>query len=72
MATDNVSHGSCVAKPERAVRRGFPAAAPRDAPGGAPGLPSRTSACTGRANALQSNHAGGVAAAPINLSLKRK
>ncbi|KAB0656969.1 hypothetical protein F7R13_24415, partial [Burkholderia territorii] len=37
-----------------------------------PGLPSRTSACTGRANALQSNHAGGVAAAPINLSLKRK
>ncbi|KHS15265.1 hypothetical protein BMD20_10090 [Burkholderia multivorans] len=33
---------------------------------------ARASACTRRANALQSNHAGGVAAAPINLSLKRK
>ncbi|CAG9195269.1 conserved hypothetical protein [Burkholderia vietnamiensis] len=37
-----------------------------------PCLPRRACACTRRANALQSNHAGGVAAAPINLSLKRK
>ncbi|CAG9274027.1 conserved hypothetical protein [Burkholderia cepacia] len=44
----------------------------RNAPHGAPGLPRGASACTGRANALQSNHAGGAAAAPINLSLKRK
>ncbi|OXJ08958.1 hypothetical protein CFB45_17905 [Burkholderia sp. HI2500] len=51
---------------------GLPAAARRDAPDGAPGLPRGASACTGRANALQSNHVGGVAAAPINLSLKRK
>ena len=37
-----------------------------------PYSPRRACACTRRANALQSNHAGGVAAAPINLSLKRK
>ncbi|PQP09643.1 hypothetical protein C5615_34775 [Burkholderia cepacia] len=72
MAADNVFHGSCLARLGRAVRPGFPAAAQRDAPCGAPGLPSCASACTGRANALQSNHAGGAAAAPINLSLKRK
>ncbi|RQS20971.1 hypothetical protein DIE03_32345 [Burkholderia sp. Bp8992] len=59
---------------EAGARRpaGLPAAAQRDAPYGAPGPPRGASACTGRANALQSNHAGGAAAAPINLSLKRK
>ncbi|RQU09612.1 hypothetical protein DF153_29660 [Burkholderia cenocepacia] len=72
MAIDNVFHGSCLARLGRAVRPGLPAAAQRDAPDGAPGPPHGASACTRRSNALQSNHAGGAAAAPINLSLKRK
>ncbi|KVH64344.1 hypothetical protein WS89_04665 [Burkholderia sp. MSMB1072] len=72
MAIDNAFHGSCLARLGRAVRPGFPATAQRDAPDGAPGPPRGASACTRRSNALQSNHAGGAAAAPINLSLKRK
>ncbi|AKE06484.1 hypothetical protein DB771_21905 [Burkholderia sp. AU29985] len=54
----------------RGAARLLPRAAHRAA--AAAGVAGPASACTAHANALQSNHAGGVAAAPINLSLKRK